>query len=152
MKRLAIAAMLSITTGLLMCGCMAGIVTNDVTGNPVGDIEVQWGDSHGHWGQTTTDSHGLYVFDVREGAPIPVPGPVDFHLNNFYSGLVVCGAPVQERLVEYDDRPASTPPADPWEIQSFTVHCGTPTPTAATRRVAHLPTPTPTPKPGIKVR
>lgn len=121
MERVGIMAVLSIAIGFLVSGCMWGIVTDAETGDPVGYIEVRWEDSHGHWGQTTTDSHGLYVFDVREGDDIPVPGPVEFHLYSF-AGL--CAAPVQVRLVEYDDRPASTPPADPWETQNFEVQCG----------------------------
>jgi hypothetical protein len=169
MKRLAIAAMLSIITGLLTSGCMAGIVTDAVTGNPVGDAQVTWVDSHGHSGQTTTDSHGLYVFDASEGDPVPVPGPVDFYVSWDWG---FCGGSVGERLVEYDDRPASTPPANPWEIQSLTVQCepdferptiGTATPTntpapsatstpASSFRFRLLPTPTPTPKPGIMIR
>ena len=162
MKRLALAAMLSITTGLLTSGCMWGIVTDAETGDPVGYIDVRWEDSHGHWGQTTTDSHGLYVFDASEGDPVPVPGPVDFHV---YQPYGVCGAPTQERLVEYDDRPASTPPADPWEIQNFTVVCpeferpnldeetATPVPTSSpVPSPTTVPAPSPTSTPGSSFR
>jgi hypothetical protein len=156
MKRAGIMAVLSIAMGFLVSGCLWGIVTDAETGDPVGYIDVKWEDSHGHWGQTTTDSHGLYVFDVREGDAIPVPGPVDFYVYQHYG---VCGAPTQERLVEYDDRPASTPPADPWEIQNFTVACpefsrptvvvppATPSPTKTP-----VPAPTSTPTPASRFR
>ena len=151
MRRLSMTAVLGIGIALFASGCMWGIVTDAETGDPVGYIDVRWEDSHGRWGETTTDSHGLYVFDVREGDDIPVPGPVEFYV---YSLAGQCGAPVQERLVEYDDRPASTPPADPWEIQNFTVVCpeferpdvdgATATPMAK-NTPASSPTATPTP-------
>ena len=156
MKRVGIMAVLSIAIGFLASGCLWGIVTDAETGDPVGYIEVRWKDSDGRWGETTTDSHGLYVFDVREGDDVPVPGSVEFYVHLFAGQ---CGAPTQERLVEYDDRPASTPPADPWEIQNFTVVCpefspptvvvppATPSPTKTP-----VPAPTSTPTPASRFR
>jgi hypothetical protein len=168
MKRLAIAAMLSITTGLLTCGCLGGVVTDAVSGNPVGDAQVRWVDSNGNSGQTTTNPLGIYVFDAGKGDAVPVSGPVFFSVSWLWDEAV-CANPFVGRLVEYNDRPASTPPAEPWEIQNFAVQCPefprpnlspeptstptrTPVPTStptATPKVAHTPTPTPTCKPGF---
>jgi len=149
-NRVGIMAVLSIAIGLLACGCLWGIVTDADTGDPKPFVEVRWKDSHDRWGETTTGNGGLYVFDVREGDDIPVPGPVTFYVGQPFGN---CAAPVQERLVEYDDRPASTPPADPWEIQNFAVQCASfsrptivvpPATPSATKTPAPSPTPTPT--------
>jgi hypothetical protein len=163
MKRVGIMAVLSIAIALFASGCMWGIVTDVDTGDPVVGAEVRWNDSHGRWGETETGPHGLYVFDVRAGDDVPVPGWVEFHVARLWGE---CAAPVQERLVEYDDRPASTPPADPWEIQNFTVVCpefSRPTvvpPAAATPTHSPAPSatstpaaaPTATPTPGSRFR
>jgi len=173
MKRLALAAMLSIITGLLTCGCLGGVVTDAVTGDPVGDAQVRWVDSNGNSGQTTTNPLGIYVFDAGKGDAVPVSGPVFFSVSWLWDEAV-CANPFLGRLVEYDDRPAATPPAEPWEIQNFAVQCpefprpnlspeptstpvptstpiptSTPVPPTATPKVPHVPTPTPTHKPGF---
>jgi hypothetical protein len=176
MKRLALAAMLSIITGLLTCGCMWGVVTDAQTGDRMGDAQVRWVDSNGNSGQTTTDSLGIYVFDAGKGDAVPVSGPVFFSVSWLWDGGV-CANPFMGRLVEYNDNPASTPPAEPWEIQNFAVQLpefcrpnlspeptstptrtpvptstpiptSTPVPPTATPKVVP-PTPTPTHKPGF---
>jgi len=153
MKRLALAAMLSIITGLLTCGCLAGQVTDAVSGHPVGDAQVTWVDSHGRSGQTTTDSNGIYVFDAGKGVAIPRLGSVRFWV--VWGDWHECGSGFVDRLVEYDDNPGATPPAEPWEIQSFNYPCqpewqrpnfDTPTPTR-TPVPTSTPTPTNTPVP-----
>jgi hypothetical protein len=171
MKRLALAGMLSIITGLLTCGCLAGVVTDAVSGNPIGDAQVRWVDSNGNSGQTTTNPLGIYVFDAGKGDAVPVSGPVFFSVS-WLSDEEVCANPFMGRLVEYDDRPASISPGEPWEIQNFAVQrpdfcrpnlspeptstptrtpvpTSTPVPLMATPKVPHVPTPTPTHKPGF---
>ena len=70
MKRLAIAGMLSIATGLLTCGCMWGHVYDANTGLEVEGATVSWVDGQGNSNSMTTGlafSEGFYVFDCNIG-------------------------------------------------------------------------------------
>jgi hypothetical protein len=166
MKRLAIAAMLSITTGLLTCGCMWGHVRDANTGLDVPGATVSWVDAQGDSGSTTTGvfwAPGLYVFCGYD--LIPHNNPITFTVTApGYTPLVV------QTHVTYDENPnASLDPHDCsrfQEILDFPLvplpptsgmppHTPVPTPTA-TPTVAHVPRPsptsTPTRKPGFMVR
>ena len=164
MKRSALAAMLSITTGLLACGCMWGHVYDANTGDEVPGATISWVDAKG-WnsGSMTTGlfwAPGLYVFDCRVG-DVSHYNPATFTITApGYSPLVV------QREILYDDNPNATfdDCSSFWDINDFYLvplpptsglepHTPVPTPTA-TPTVAYPPTPTatPTPKPGFMVR
>jgi hypothetical protein len=140
-KRAGIIAVLSIAMALFASGCMWGIVTDAETGEPVGNIRVRWYDSFDRWGETATGPNGLYRFDVGQGDEVPMPGQVTFELG----GPVVggCRAPLQERLVLYDDGPAS----DVWETQNFAAECPSDVEPPDIERPNLSPEPTSTPAP-----
>jgi len=147
MKRLAIAAMLTITTGLLTCGCMWGHVYDANTGLEVEGATVSWVDGQGNTNSMTTGlafSEGFYVFDCKIGK-VPMYAPVTFHVTApGYSPLVV------QRQVVYDHNPDESfnDCSSFWEIQDFSLvptsggSKSLPPPTPTDTRV---PPPTPTP-------
>jgi hypothetical protein len=166
MKRLALAAMLSIIAGLLTCGCMWGHVYDANTGDEVPGATILWVDAKG-WnsGSMTTGlfwAPGLYVFDCKVG-DVSHYNPATFTITApGYSPLVV------QREILYDDNPNATfdDCSSFWDINDFYLvplpptsglapHTPVPPPTA-TPTVAHPPTPTPTrtptPRPGFMVR
>jgi len=124
MKRLAIAALLSITMAFLASGCMWGIV-KDQTGAGVPGATVAYTDASGGAGLTTTDAHGLYAFDIESASlpdwdvrwkPPPLPGPASIRVSA--PGY----APVTEiRDTRYDDNPNASleNPSSFWEVQHF---------------------------------
>ena len=83
MKRPAIAAMISITTAFLACGCMFGHVRDAETGLDVPGATVSWVDANGsNSGSETTGlfwAPGLYVFCgysiIPHYNPLPSPLP-----------------------------------------------------------------------------
>ena len=142
MKRLAIAAMLSITTGLLACGCMFGHVYDANTGLEVG-ATVSWVDGQGNSNSMTTGlafSQGFYVFDCKIGK-VPLYAPVTFHVTApGYSPLVV------QRQSVYDDNPDESfnDCSSFWEIQDFSL---VPIPGGSKSPPPPTPTDTPVPPP-----
>jgi hypothetical protein len=172
MRRMALAAMLSITAGLLTCGCMWGHVYDAETGLDVPGATISWVDAQGNSGSMTTGlwwAPGLYAFCGYDLIPhynpitftVTAPGylPLVAHRNlSWDDGPYDGGFPTCEELWDVQDfslmplpgtsalppQPSPSPDATPTPV---------PTPTA-TPTVTHLPTPTPTPtpKPGIMVR
>jgi hypothetical protein len=146
MKRLSIAAMLSITTGLVTCGCMWGHVYDANTGLEVG-ATVSWVDGHGISNSMTTglaSAEGLYIFDCKAGE-VPQYNPVTFHVTApGYQPLVV------QRQIVYDDNPDESfnDCSSFWAIEDFSLvpisggSKSLPPPTPTDTRV---PPPTPTP-------
>jgi hypothetical protein len=149
MKRLAIAAMLSIITGLLTCGCMWGHVTDANTGLDVPGATVSWVDAYGNSGSEMTGlfwAPGLYVFDCKVGG-VSHYNPVTFHVTApGYSPLVV------QREILYDDNPDASfdDCSSFWAINDFSLvplpptsgMLPQPSPSPA---ATHTPVPTPTP-------
>jgi hypothetical protein len=162
MKRLALAAMLSIITGLLTCGCMWGHVRDANTGLDVPGATVSWVDPQGNAGAEMTGlwwAPGLYAFcyDYYSAPHNPVTFTV---VAPGYLPLVA------QRNLLWDEGPHDGGSAcdNVWDVQDFSLvpippttgmppHTPVPTPTA-TPTVAHVPTPTATPtrKPGFMVR
>jgi len=152
-KRLAIAAMLSITTGLLACGCLWGHVRDAETGLEVEGATVSWVDGHGTSNSMTTGlpfAEGLYIFDWSVG-PIPNYAPVTFQVTApGYQPLV------EQRVLAYDDNPNASYDdwSSIWEIQDFSlvpIPGGSksppppPPPPPPTPTDTPVPPPTPTP-------
>ena len=147
MKRLAIAAMLSITTGLLTCGCMWGHVRDAETGLDVPGATVSWVDAQGNSGSETTGlfwAPGLYVF--CEYYLIPHYNPVTFTVTApGYMPLVA------HRDLSWDDGPydGGWPTCEElWDIQDFSlvpIPGGSKSPPPPTPTDTRVPPPTPTP-------
>ena len=140
MKRLVIAATLSITTGLLACGCMFGHVYDANTGLEVG-ATVSWVDGYGISNSMTTGltwAEGLYIFDCKVGK-VPRYNPVTFHVTApGYLPLVV------QRQLAYDDNPDASfdDCSSFWAIEDFSL-----VPSPGGSKSPPLPTPTDTPVP-----
>jgi len=139
MKRLAIAAMLSITTGLLACGCMWGHVYDAETGLDVPGATVSWVDAQGNSGSETTGlfwAPGLYVFCGHN--LIPHYNPITFTVTApGYMTLVA------HRDLLWHDGPynGGFPTCDElWDIQDFSLM-----PLPGTSRLPPQPSPSPTP-------
>jgi hypothetical protein len=160
MTRLAIAVIVSITTGLLACGCMWGHVYDANTGHEVPGATVSWVDHFGRSGSMTTGlwwAPGLYAF-CYELYTAPLDNPVTFTITApGYMPLV------EQRQVSYEDGSyagVGWPTCDnTWEIQDFSLMplpgtSGLPLQPSPSPTPSHtpVPTPTPTPKPGIMVR
>jgi hypothetical protein len=146
-KRLAIAAMLSITTGLLACGCMWGHVRDAETGLEVSGATVSWVDAYGISNSMTTGltfAEGLYIFDCKVGK-VPRYNPVTFHVTApGYLPLVV------QRQLEYDDNPDASfdDCSSFWAIEDFSLvpsPGGSKSPPPPTPTDTPVPPPTPTP-------
>lgn len=153
MKRLAIAAMLSITSGLLACGCLWGHVYDAETGLEVEGATVSWVDGHGTSNSMTTGltwAEGLYIFDWSVG-PIPNYAPVTFQVTApGYQPLV------EQRVLAYDDNPNASYDdwSSIWEIQDFSLvplpkTSGPPPQPSPSPAATHTPVPTPTPTPAL---
>ena len=160
MKRLAIAAIVSITAGLLACGCLWGHVYDAETDLDVPGATVSWVDGHGESGSMTTGlwwAPGLYVF-CYDLYTAPLYNPVTFTITApGYLPLVV------QRQLSYDDGSftgVGWPSCDNvWEVQNFSLMplpgtSALPPQPSPSPTPSHTPVPTltPTPKPGIMVR
>lgn len=143
MKRLAITAMLSITTGLLTCGCLWGHVRDAETGLEVSGATVSWVDGCGLSNSMTTGliwAEGLYVFDHLVGL-VPCGNTATFNVTApGYLPLV------EQRPIGYDDNPNASLPdlSSFWEIQDFSL---VPIPGGSKSLPPPTPTDTPVPPP-----
>jgi hypothetical protein len=108
---------LSVAAAFLASGCLWGVVTDSETGAGLSGVTVTYTDADGNTASTTTDSHGLYTFDVADG-PIPVTGNAEFEISadGYHTKT-------ETRLIEYNDNPDATlsNPSSFWEVQSFTL-------------------------------
>jgi len=116
LSRLAIVA--TIGLALLASGCLWGFVRDADTGDPISGATVAYTDADGNTGSTTTDSHGIYAFDIADG-PVPATGSADFEV-----GADGYHTKTESRLIEYNDNPSASldNPSSFWEVQSFTLH------------------------------
>ena len=108
----------AIALALLSSGCLWGFVTDADTGDPISGASVAYTDADGNTGSTTTDSHGIYAFDIADG-PVPATGNADFEVSadGYHTKT-------ESRLIEYNDglSPSLDNPSSFWEVQSFTLH------------------------------
>jgi hypothetical protein len=113
--RLACLILVPTAAALLASGCLWGVVTDSETGAGLSGVTVTYTDADGNTGSTTTDSHGLYAFDIADG-PIPAAGPVSIQASAV--GYHPVGL---ARLVQYNDNPGATLAdlSSFWEVQSF---------------------------------
>lgn len=106
---------LSICLAFLASGCLWGFVTDADTGAAIPGATVRYTDSEGNTDSTTTNTIGLYAFDIATG-PVPALGTATF-------GVVAPGYEplIQAHLIAYDDNPHATldNPSSFWEIQDF---------------------------------
>jgi len=110
----------------LISGCLWGKVIDSDTGAPVAGASVSYVDSYGHTATATTNSKGLYAFDLAAG-PIPAAGPVTLTVSA--SGYDSVSLPT---LVQYNDNPNASLAnlSSFWDVQSFVlVPSGTGAPT-----------------------
>jgi len=107
----------AIALALLASGCLWGFVTDADTGDPISGATVAYTDADGSTGTATTDSHGLYAFDIADG-PVPATGSADFEVSadGYHTKT-------ESRLIEYNHglSPSLDNPSSFWEVQSFTL-------------------------------
>ena len=108
-------SLLTAGAALLATGCLWGVVKDGATGAPVSGASVTYVDSYGHTGTATTNSKGLYAFDLAAGS-IPAAGPVTLTVSA--SGYDTVSLPT---LVQYDDNPNASLAnlSSFWDVQSF---------------------------------
>ena len=108
----------TIALALLASGCLWGFVTDADTGDPISGASVAYTDADGNTASTTTDSHGIYAFDIADG-PVPATGNADFEVSadGYHTKT-------ESRPIQYDDNPGASlaNPSSFWEVQSFTLH------------------------------
>ncbi len=105
----------SAAIALFASGCLWGVVRDSETGNGIAGVSVTYTDSNGNTATATTESHGLYSFDIADG-PIPAAGPVSFEVSKTgYETLTAA------RTVQYNDNPNATLEnlSSFWEVQHF---------------------------------
>ena len=92
----------------LASGCLWGVVTDSETGAGLSGVTVTYTDADGNTASTTTDSHGLYAFDIADG-PIPATGNAEFEISadGYHTKT-------ETRLIEYNDNPV--PPCRPIQL------------------------------------
>jgi hypothetical protein len=98
---------------LFGAGCMAGVVSDDATGQPVQGATIRYTDSAGVIRRTHVDGRGVYTFDPSSA---PAPGPITVEVRApGYQTLTAT------RVVDYGDNPAPAPgdPSSFWELQDF---------------------------------
>jgi len=108
-------SLLTVGAALSATGCLWGVVKDGTTGAPVSGASVTYVDSNGNTGTATTNSKGLYAFDLAAG-PIPAAGPVNLTVGaSGYSSLSL------PTLVHYDDNPSASLAnlSSFWDVQSF---------------------------------
>ncbi len=136
-------AIVTIAVAFLTSGCLWGVVTDAETGIPLGGAKVRVLDSENQGFEATTDSNGIYVFDLESG-PVPSVGPAKFAI-----WLWGCDTAKHwyERVIQYDDYPWVSDPQEYWEVQHLSPSCSvapTATPVLATPTVVYVPLPLPT--------
>jgi len=103
-----LSALVAAALGLTFVGCVWGVVRDAQTSQPIVGTQVQFRDSKGKVGVTTTGTGGLYAFDAVQGQPIPAIGPVTFQVTaSGYDTLT------EQRDVSFDEGGGL------WEVQSF---------------------------------
>ncbi|MGA2286330.1 MAG: carboxypeptidase regulatory-like domain-containing protein [Dehalococcoidia bacterium] len=116
----AIAVPILAVVAVFVSGCMWGVVRDAGTGAGIEGATVQYVDSQGNTGSTTTTAFGLYFFNASIG--FPAIGPAQ--LNVSAPGYATLST---TRPILYDDNPNATL-ADLstfWEVQSFDLATGT---------------------------
>lgn len=78
MRHPAIAIILSTFMAFLASSCLWGVVIDADTGGAVSGATVSYTDADGHNRSTTTDSHGIYAFDLTVGPQPPAVGSASF--------------------------------------------------------------------------
>jgi len=103
-------AVAAIALGVVLSGCVWGIVKDVETGQPIVGAQVTFQDSHSDTGSTTTGAGGLYSFDMTQGQSVPAfEGTVTYQV----------AASGYDTLTLYDERWPNGPARDNPYIVNF---------------------------------
>lgn len=110
-------AVVAVAGMLLASGCMWGVVRDQNTGLPIHGAQVQVTDSNGVTHATTSDSNGLYSFDIANGS-IPAAGPGTARVDAGGYTQFVGTMPI-----DYNDNPNASGAnfSSFWEVANFSM-------------------------------